>query len=396
MAKVVLKTPRPLETAEAKQLVDTYERFHRGPGNWFRPAVMAGEGEVINISIPPEDAQFLQTREFQALDVARWYRVPPHRVGILTKQTSFGSGLAEENQSLVQSTYRPWILRFEEAFTKYAPGGEARGLRIRLNDAALTRGSQKEQADSVVPLVSGQILTPNEARKILGYPPIEGGDEVVKPPEPAAPGAGADPKKKDPKQTDAAAKEKDRERKSFRLGGTPSERRDFSEVERTVNHSGDSCPKCAANDNPARVPVHPHCNCVVETDRVAVGRSVDEIESLTRGDYDLIGDDLPDALRPDPATASKLDPADFRFADLTTWVEQLKSTRDTGYITAVVNEPSDELARALWLIAQEAADAISPMSFKRSMSERARVYVLPIDASIDDLVVLYDTITEGR
>lgn len=180
MAKVVIKVPnKQLGAEQARDIVNMYERFHRGPGNWHRPAVLSGGGEIQNISIPPDDAQFLESREFQAVDITRWFRVPPHRVSIISKQSSWGSGLAEENTAMVQHTFRPWIMRMEAAFTAYAPGGEDSGMRIRLNDASLLRGSFKEQVDAWQKAVSGQIATPNEARKALGLDPIEGGDELV-------------------------------------------------------------------------------------------------------------------------------------------------------------------------------------------------------------------------
>lgn len=204
MAKVVIKVPgKQLTEQQARDLVQTYERFHRGRGNWHRPAVLSGPAgtDIENISIPPEDAQFLQSREFQAIDVARWFRVPPHRVGIISKQSSWGSGLAEENTAMVQHTFRPWIRRLEDVFTQYSPGGEDRGLRIRLNDAELLRGTFKDQVEAWAAAVSGQIAVPNEARKALGLDPIEGGDQLVKPAAPPQQNGGQpDPNQQPPGQ----------------------------------------------------------------------------------------------------------------------------------------------------------------------------------------------------
>jgi HK97 family phage portal protein len=117
MAKVVIKVPnKQLGTDQAREIVNLYERFHRGPGNWHRPAVLSGGGEIQSISIPPEDAQFLESREFQAVDITRWFRVPPHRVSIMTKQSSWGSGLAEENTAMVQHTVRAGRRRLRNAY----------------------------------------------------------------------------------------------------------------------------------------------------------------------------------------------------------------------------------------------------------------------------------------
>lgn len=181
MAKVVIKVPKTLNEEQSRDIVKTYERFHKGPGNWHRPAVLSGPpgSDIVNISIPPGDAQFLETREFQALDVARWFGVPPHRVGIVTKQSSWGSGLAEENMMLLQTVFRRYIMMLETTFTSYAPGPEGMGVQIRLDDSALERGTIQQQVETWFKAVNGQIATPNEARAKLGLPPIDGGDKLI-------------------------------------------------------------------------------------------------------------------------------------------------------------------------------------------------------------------------
>lgn len=217
MAKIVLELPgqAAADETKAKQIVRTFERFHRGKANWHRPAIASGGAKIHNISIPPEDAQFLQTREHQAIDVARWYRVPPHRVGITSASTSWGSGLSEENQAMLQHTYRPWIARFQDALTAYAPGGQDLGTLILLDTSALLRGTFKEQVDVFSELFEKDILTKNEVRKELGWSKVKNGDkffsESQPKPDPAqqnAPGGDGGGKPADPR-----TKEQDRLRK---------------------------------------------------------------------------------------------------------------------------------------------------------------------------------------
>lgn len=198
--KVVINVPtKVLSEPEARDLVRQYEQFNRGPGNWHRPAVVSGkEVSLTNVSIPPEDAQFLQSRQNQDIDVARWFRVPPHRVGIIGVQTSWGSGLAEENTALVQNTYRPWIDRLEAVYTFYSPGGEDSGVRIRLNVSELLRGSFKDMVSAWGEAVTTKIATPNEARSAIGLDPIDGGDKLQEDAKPAPVGdkqsEGAEPR----------------------------------------------------------------------------------------------------------------------------------------------------------------------------------------------------------
>jgi len=177
-AKVVLEVPRVVDEKQARQLVDTYERFHKGRGNWHRPAVMSGGAKLHNIQINPDDSQFLQTREFQNEDIARWFRIPGHRLG-LGKTSGWGSGLSEENLAMMQFTFKPWITRLENAFTARVPGGEDRRVLIRFNTTDLERGSFNSQVDAWSIAVKSKLATPNEARKALGLPKIKGGDELV-------------------------------------------------------------------------------------------------------------------------------------------------------------------------------------------------------------------------
>jgi HK97 family phage portal protein len=185
-AKVVIEIPNGVNENQAKDIVKTFERFHKGRNNWHRPAIISGGGKLQTISIPPDDAQFLQSREHQAIDVARWFRVPPHRVGIVSASTSWGSGLAEENMAMLQHTYRPWIQRMQDALTMYTPGGQDLGTIIELDPSDLLKGTFKEQSDVFLSLYSGQVITKNEVRRALGYEPVSGGDEFLDPAKQAA------------------------------------------------------------------------------------------------------------------------------------------------------------------------------------------------------------------
>lgn len=210
-AKVVIEIPQGVNENQAKDIVKTFERFHRGKLNWHRPAIMSGGGKLHQITIPPDDAQFLESRDFQAVEIARWFRVPPHRVGIINKSTSWGSGLAEENMAMLQHTFRPWILRMEGALTAYAPGGEDRGLLIKLGDDVLQRGTFKEAADTWSMLVEKGLATPDEGRVKLGLKPMGGEAAKLRDPnaQPDMGGGGAPRSKEDDrirKQDEAAGR----------------------------------------------------------------------------------------------------------------------------------------------------------------------------------------------
>lgn len=176
-AKIVLEIPNNVDETKAKDIVRTFERFHRGKNNWHRPAIASGGAKIHQITIPPDDAQFLQSREHQAIDIARWFRVPPHRVGIVSASTSWGSGLAEQNTAMLQGTFGPWITRLQDALSAYAPGNEGLGTFIELDTSALLMGTFKELSDTWVGLFEKDVSTKNETRMKLGLPKVTDGDK---------------------------------------------------------------------------------------------------------------------------------------------------------------------------------------------------------------------------
>lgn len=183
-AKIVLELPNNVDEPKAREIVRTFERFHRGKRNWHRPAIMSGGAKLHNITIPPNDAQFLESREFQAVEIARWFRVPPHRIGVISKQSSWGSGLQEENLAMLQNTFRPWIQRIEELLTSYTKGGAENGLQIEFQVDELLKGTFAQMATVVNELVTSGVLTRQEGRDMLGYPDDGKGDVILTPEEP--------------------------------------------------------------------------------------------------------------------------------------------------------------------------------------------------------------------
>ena len=68
------------------------------------------------ISLPPEDSQFLSTRQFGVEEICRIFRVPPHMVQDLQHATY--SNIEHQSIDFVVHTLTPWLVRFEQAVSK--------------------------------------------------------------------------------------------------------------------------------------------------------------------------------------------------------------------------------------------------------------------------------------
>ncbi|MBK9497087.1 MAG: phage portal protein, partial [Xanthomonadales bacterium] len=113
---VVLKHPSKLSKDAASRLRESWDDAHAG--NTRRTAVLEEGMTLERLTLAPEDAQFLQTRDMQQSQICGLFPVPPHLVGIVDKSTSWGSGIEQQNIQFL--TYCIGIInrRFESAIRR--------------------------------------------------------------------------------------------------------------------------------------------------------------------------------------------------------------------------------------------------------------------------------------
>lgn len=205
----LVEVPGTLSEAGLRMMKASWQAAHGGSGNAHKLAVLTEGAKFTQVSISPEDAQFLQTRQFQVSDIARIYGVPPHLLGDTQKSTSWGSGLAEQNVAFVQHSLRPWVERIEAALT-YAmhTEGHPRAAFVKLNVDGLLRGDHERRMNSYAVGIAAGIYTVNEARAWEDLPPVPWGDEPPQamtppPPPPPRPAEPEDEDDEDEEDTDS-------------------------------------------------------------------------------------------------------------------------------------------------------------------------------------------------
>jgi len=120
------------------------------------------------------DAQFMENRQFQIEEIARFFGVPPFLLMQLDKQTSWGTGIAEQNKNLAQYVLAPWCKRIEETLSRLLPSPRW----AEFDMAGLLAGSASEESALLLSEVNGGLRTLNEARRIKNLPPLDGGDAL--------------------------------------------------------------------------------------------------------------------------------------------------------------------------------------------------------------------------
>lgn len=174
----VLTFPKKLSDADAlrKQLEDKF-----GGENALRMMIADQGAKYERIGIPPEDAQFLETRKFGVEEIARMLNIPPHFLAVMGQATF--SNLESMGTHFVTYTMLPWLIRWEQELTVKLLTREEilEGLAYKFKVAGLMRGDQKGRYLSYQSGINAGWLTRNEARSFEKLNPIEGLDEPLQP-----------------------------------------------------------------------------------------------------------------------------------------------------------------------------------------------------------------------
>jgi HK97 family phage portal protein len=101
---------------DPQRIRDSWNSVYQGSSNAHKVAVLEEGMKFQPIGIPPEQAQFLETRKFQTEEICRIFRVPPHLVGDLERATF--SNIEHQSISFVVHTIRPWLVRIEQSINK--------------------------------------------------------------------------------------------------------------------------------------------------------------------------------------------------------------------------------------------------------------------------------------
>ncbi len=157
---------------------ESWNAVYQGSGNAHRVAVLEEGMKFQSIGIPPEQAQFLETRKFQINEIARIFRIPPHMIGDLEK-SSF-SNIEQQSLEFVMYTLDPWVVRWEEAMQRALfSESEKRQYFIKFNVDGLLRGDYQSRMNGYAVGRQNGWLSSNDIRELenLNRIPAElGGD----------------------------------------------------------------------------------------------------------------------------------------------------------------------------------------------------------------------------
>ena len=173
----VLEHPGVLK--DPSKIRENWSAVYGGANNAHKVAVLEEDMQYKAISLPPEDSQFLSTRQFGVNEICRIFRVPPHMVQDLEHATF--SNIEHQSIDFVVHTLTPWLVRFEQAIVKDLLMEEEQDEYFpKFNVDGLLRGDYQSRMQGYATGISNGFLSPNDVHRLENWdliPAEKGGND---------------------------------------------------------------------------------------------------------------------------------------------------------------------------------------------------------------------------
>jgi len=170
----VISSTTPLKDPKARR--EALEEVYGGLGRAHRIMLLEEAEKIEKIGIPNDEAQFLETRKFQNVDIGtRIYRLPPQMYGEYDKASTYAS--AEQFAiDYVTKTLRAWLVRLEQSYNMALLDPSEYGVYFwEHNVEGLLRGDILSRFQAHVMGKRNGFLNADEIRDIENLNPIPGG-----------------------------------------------------------------------------------------------------------------------------------------------------------------------------------------------------------------------------
>ena len=191
---MLLSTEKGMKDTAVNSLQAAFAAKYSGMDNAHRLPLILTEGlKATQLSINAEDAQLLEARKFQVVDIARAFGVPPHLIGETSASTSWGSGLEEMSRAFIMYTVNQHLRRLEQELNRKIYPRSQRFYMEFFRDA-LMEGNSKAQSEYYRAALGGPgtgqgWMTVDEIRSTRHLAPMGGAAAELFNPNNAAPSA---------------------------------------------------------------------------------------------------------------------------------------------------------------------------------------------------------------
>jgi HK97 family phage portal protein len=176
---LVVQFPTFLTQQQRQTYDDSFSQKFAGAMNAGKTVVLEGGMTVEPVGFTSEDSQFLESRHFSVIEIARWFRVPPTMIGDMTR-VSYSSS-ESEMQLFAMHSLVPWCANLEaELNSKLLPDDRTQFM-VKFDVNSIVRGDQQSRYSAYSQGLTAGFLTVADVREAEGLPFVDGTDKLNRP-----------------------------------------------------------------------------------------------------------------------------------------------------------------------------------------------------------------------
>jgi HK97 family phage portal protein len=176
----VLTHPKKLSDETFKKLQRQWDNRYAGAGNAHKTVVLEEGLDYKPLALALKELQFLELRQFQVTEIARWLGIPPHTIGDLERSTN--NNIEHQGMELVRHALGPWAVRIEQRLKMSCLGSvERESYYFKHRMEAFLRGNTLDRFRAYTLGRNGGWLSVNDIRGFEDQEPVDGGDVYLSP-----------------------------------------------------------------------------------------------------------------------------------------------------------------------------------------------------------------------
>ncbi|QIC06079.1 phage portal protein [Brevibacillus sp. 7WMA2] len=160
----ILKVPDILQPEAKDRTREEWQKLNTGLNNAHKVAILDGGLDYQSLGMPLKDAEFIETQKFGIGEIAKIYKIPPHKLGQLDRATF--SNIEHQSIEYVKNTLQPIITNWEQEIDyKLFTSKERKQYYSKFNVESELRGDCQSRAQYYKDMVSISAITFKEVRE---------------------------------------------------------------------------------------------------------------------------------------------------------------------------------------------------------------------------------------
>lgn len=176
----ILSSDQVLKDPQRKQIGDMLQQY-AGSERAGKIVVLEAGLKYQQLTVNPQDAQMLETRQFSVEQICRIFGVPPVMIGHASNgTTTWGSGIEQLILQFTKTCLTPMLRSIEAAARRdLMSPAERKTTSVKFSLEGLLRGDSTARAEFLSKMVTNGIYTVDEARSYEDKAKIEGGNQSI-------------------------------------------------------------------------------------------------------------------------------------------------------------------------------------------------------------------------